>query len=323
MKKHTMILVLGLAMIFAYASARAQQATSGSSGADGQSGMQSANSQSTPMNRSDASTSPQPSANTAKVSDSDLQNAVKSKLASDPAFADVQAAVDKGTVTLDGTVNAKADRKKARDEVKSIPGVRKVKEHLTVNGNEMKNQPKTSSSAGPANQFFSAQEAAQGNASQNTAGSIAGNSQTSANPTSSAPQANAPEAGNMSQSGVSPQGTHNDVTTLQKEIEREIKNDPSLTDSTVTVNVSANSIELSGTVGSNKAKMNAERIAQSQAPDRKVNNNLRVTGAGNSDLNNGHSAISNGAPTTPSSSGTPPQQNQSNPQTQGDQTSPR
>ncbi|HEY3929558.1 MAG TPA: BON domain-containing protein [Candidatus Koribacter sp.] len=314
MKKPTMILVLGLAMIFAYASAKAQQPTSGNSGANGQSGMQNANNQSTPMNNTDASTSPQPSSNTAKVSDSDLQEAVKSKLASDPAFANVQAAVDKGTVTLDGTVNASADKKKAKDEVKSVAGVRRVKEHLTVNGNEMKNQPKSSSAAGPTSQFLSSQDAAQGNASQNTAGSIAGNSQTSANPSSSAPQATAPEAGSMSQSGTQPSGTHNDVVSLQKAIEKSIKNDPSLTDSTVTVNVLGDSIELNGTVGSEKAKMNAERIAQSQAQNRKVTNNLQVTGAGNSDLNSGHSAINNGATTTPSSAGTPPQQ-QTQPQT--------
>lgn len=293
MKRHTMILVLALAMIFAYASAKAQQSMGGSSSAASQSGMQSADSPSAPMNRTDAGTSPQPSANTAKVSDSDLQHAVRSKLAADPAFAEVQAAVDKGTVTLDGTVNAKEDKKKAKDEVKTIAGVRKVKEHLTVNGNAMKNQPRSNSPSGPGNHFLSAQDAAQGNASKNTAGSIAGNSQTSANPTSSAPQAAPPEAGTMSQTGAQPTGGMN---TLQKQIETSIKNDPSLTGSTVSVNVSENSIDLSGTVASNQARMNAERIAQSYAQSRKVNNNLEVTGAGGTS-----------APTTPSSAGTPPQ----------------
>ncbi len=306
MKKHTMFVVLALAMMFAYASAKAQMGGS-QAPMGGQTGAQNPNSPNNPnnpANRPDMGPdtqqqSPQASPNTAKVSDSDLQSAVKSKLASEPAFANIQAAVDKGEVTLDGTVNSKEDVKKAKNAVKSISGVRGVKEHLTVSGKEGSNAPKTSSASGPGMSFLSAQDAAQGNASQNTAGSIAGNSQTSANPTSSAPAAMQPEAGTMQQSGAAPTSAGGDMTTLQKQIETSIKNDSSLTDSTVTVNVSDSSIDLNGTVGNSKAKMNAERIAQSYAQNRKVNNNLQVTGAGNSDLNNGHSAMSNGSSTTP------------------------
>jgi osmotically-inducible protein OsmY len=306
MKKHTMFVVLALAMMFAYASAKAQMGGSqGSMG--GQTGTQNPNSPNNPnnpANRPDMGPdtqqqSPQASPNTAKVSDSDLQGAVKSKLATDPTFANIQAAVDKGKVTLDGTVNSKEDMKKAKNAVKSISGVRGVKEHLTVSGKEGANAPKASSASGPGMSFLSAQDAAQGNASQNTAGSIAGNSQTSANPPSSAPLAKQPEAGTMQQSGAAPTSVGGDMTTLQKQIETSIKNDPSLTDSTVAVNVSDSSIDLNGTVANSRAKMNAERIAQSYAQNRKVNNNLQVTGAGNSDLNNGHSAMSNGSSTTP------------------------
>ena len=115
------------------------------------------------------------------MSDSDLQNAVKTKLAADPAFANVQAAVEKGKVTLDGTVNSKDDKKKAKKTVQSIAGVRGVKEHLTVSGKESpgsqnNGNQKQMSNAGPGMAFLSSQDAAQGNASQNTAGSIAGNS---------------------------------------------------------------------------------------------------------------------------------------------------
>lgn len=328
MKKYTMLAVLGLAMIFAYASAQAQTAGHGQMG--GQTGMQNPNNPNNPNARPGVDMGPdnqsqqQANENTAKVSDSDLQNAVKSKLASDPAFANIQAAVDKGKVTLDGSVNSKEDKKKAKDAVKSIAGVRGVKEHLTVSGTK-DNAPKASSASGPGMAFMSSQDAAQGNASQNTSGSIAGNSQTSANPTSTAPQSNAPEAGTMPQSGATPAG--GGMMTLQKQIETQIKNDPSLTDSTVSVTVSENSIDLNGTVGSSKAKTNAERIAQSYAQNKKVNDNLQVTGAGNSDLNNGHSAMSNGTPTTPSSSTMPKgdssQMPQSDPQQQGDRTSPQ
>lgn len=333
MKKQTMFIVLALAMMFAYASAKAQMG--GSMGGQ-QPGMQNPNNPNSPNNPSNPANhpdmgpdmqNPPASPNTAKVSDSDLQNAVKSKLAADPAFANVQAAVENGKVTLDGTVNSNDDKKKAKDAVKSVAGVRGVKEHLTVNGKEGANAPKSNSAAGPGMAFLSTQDGAQGNASQNTAGSIAGNSQTSANPTNSAPQATAPEAGSMQQSGENPSGTGSGMTTLQKQVETSIKNDPTLTDSTVSVNVTDNAIDLNGTVGSAKAKMNAERIAQSYAQNRKVNDNLQVTGAGNSDLINGHSAMSNGTPTTPSNSTTPKgdssQSPQTSPQTQGDQTSPR
>jgi osmotically-inducible protein OsmY len=168
-----------------------------------------------------------------------------------------------------------------------------------ISGKESETAPKSSSASGPGMSFLGAQDAAQGNASQNTAGSIAGNSQTSANPSSSAPQSQAPEAGSMTQSGMTPAAATGDMSALQKRIETSIKNNASLADSSVTVNVSENAIDLNGTVGSNKAKMDAERIAQSYAQNRKVNDNLQVTGAGDSDLNNGHSAMSNGPTTTP------------------------
>jgi len=330
MKKYTMFLMLALAMTFAYASANAQQPMGGQPGMqnpNNPNNPNSPNSPNNPANRPDMTQQKQQdqqaNANTAKVSDSDLQTAVKDKLASDPAFANIQAAVEQGKVTLDGTVNSKDDKKKAKNAVKSIAGVRGVKEHLTISGKEGETAPKSSSASGPGMAFLSAQDAAQGNGSQNTAGSIAGNGQTSANPSSPAPQAATPEAGSMAQSGATPAGG---MTTLQKQIESSIKNDSSLTDSSVSVNVSENSIDLNGSVGSSKAKMQAERIAQSYAQNRKVNDNLQVTGAGNSDLSNGHSAMSNGTTATPSSTN-PPKDNsqmpQTNPQAQGDQTTPR
>ena len=80
----------------------------------------------------------------------------------------------------------------------------------------------------------------------------------------------------------------------------------------------ANAVNLNGTVGSNQAKMHAQQIAQSYAQNRKVNNNLVVSGAGNSDLNNGHSAMSNGA-----TQGTPKGDSSQAPQTSSpDQTTP-
>ena len=327
MKKHTMFVVLALAMMFAYASANAQKPMGGGSGTSQQPGMQSPNNPNNPNNNpvdmGPTQQTQQQQQQMPQVSDSDLQNAVKTKLAADPAFANVQAAVEKGKVTLDGTVNSKDDKKKAKKTVQSIAGVRGVKEHLNVSGKESpgsqnNGNQKQMSNAGPGMAFLSSQDAAQGNASQNTAGSIAGNSSTSANPNSSAQQATTPEAGTMQQSGMTPASASGQLT-LQKQIEMKIKNDRTLTDSTVNVAVSEKTVDLNGTVGSNQAKMHAQEIAQSYAQSRTVNNNLVVTGAGNSDLSNGHSAMSNGA-TQGTPKGESPQVPQSN--SPGDQTTP-
>ena len=65
---------------------------------------------------------------------------------------------------------------------------------------------------------------------------------------------------------------------LQSQIENAIRNEPSLNASHVVVNVSPESIDLSGTVGSGKDKLNAERIAQSFDGNRKMNDTLLITG---------------------------------------------
>ena len=65
---------------------------------------------------------------------------------------------------------------------------------------------------------------------------------------------------------------------LQSQIENAIRNEPSLSNSHVVVNVSAESIDLTGTVSSSKDKQNAERIAQSFDGNRKLNDTLMITG---------------------------------------------
>lgn len=60
------------------------------------------------------------------------------------------------------------------------------------------------------------------------------------------------------------------------------------------MNVSTESIDLGGTVGSSKDKQTAERIAQSFDGNRRLNDNLMITGHGHSDLASDHSAMNNG-----------------------------
>ncbi len=71
----------------------------------------------------------------AMVDDSTLNTQIKEQLSADPAMKNVQATVSNGVVNLDGTVASKADKKRAKQMVAAIPGVRKVHDKLTVNAN--------------------------------------------------------------------------------------------------------------------------------------------------------------------------------------------
>ncbi|MGB7554312.1 MAG: BON domain-containing protein [Candidatus Korobacteraceae bacterium] len=80
----------------------------------------------------------------------------------------------------------------------------------------------------------------------------------------------------------------------QSRIENALRNEPTLRDSHIVVNVSTESIDLGGTVGSSKDRQTAERLAQSFDGNRKLNDNLMITGHGHSDLAPDHSAMNNG-----------------------------
>jgi osmotically-inducible protein OsmY len=81
---------------------------------------------------------------------------------------------------------------------------------------------------------------------------------------------------------------------LQSRINDALRNEPTLGASHVVANVTDSGIELSGTVGSTKDKLTAERIASSFNGNRKLTDNISVTGAGHSDLAPNHSALNNG-----------------------------
>jgi BON domain len=65
---------------------------------------------------------------------------------------------------------------------------------------------------------------------------------------------------------------------LQGRIQQALQSEPSLSASHVSVSVTDNAIELSGTAASSKDKETAERIAQSFDGNRKFNDKLTVTG---------------------------------------------
>lgn len=85
-------------------------------------------------------------------------------------------------------------------------------------------------------------------------------------------------------------GSQESNPSLQSKIEQAIRSQAALAASHVSVNVSYTEIALSGTVSSTQDKLTAERLAESFDGNRKLNDNLVVTGQGRSDLAPGQSA---------------------------------
>lgn len=85
---------------------------------------------------------------------------------------------------------------------------------------------------------------------------------------------------------------------VQSQIENALRNEPALTATHVGVSVTDTAIELSGTVGSSKDKLAAERIAQSFGANRKLSDKLTVTGHGHSDMAQDHPAMNNSGTST-------------------------
>jgi len=246
-------------------------------------------------------------------------------------FNNVQVAVDDGKVTLTGSVPSKEDRKRAKELAKAVPGVKSVKEKLTIDANAPAASAGTSTSG-----------SADMSAQQNTAGSISGNTTAASGTQSAAPSASASTStstgssttggvsgaasastpSSTSTSGQTTGGVSGSTTTtgdaasmsgnstpgttagatagqttgttaattgatgstasetsdLQGKIENALKAEPTLSSSSVMVNVSGDNIELSGSVPSGKQKQTAKRIAQSFAGNRKVVDRITVTG---------------------------------------------
>ena len=70
---------------------------------------------------------------------------------------------------------------------------------------------------------------------------------------------------------------------VKSDIQTAFRNEPTLTSSNIAVNVTDDSIELSGSAPSAKDRDEAKRIAQSFAGNRKVVDNMKVGGSGSSD----------------------------------------
>ncbi len=146
-------------------------------------------------------------------------------------------------------------------------------------------------------------QTAQSETQNNTAGSISGN----ASPTNTTPAQNpstpvappntapgttpdptqptidksAPPQSSTASSGMSASGP-TDSATLKGQLESAFQAEPTLTGSSIQVNVTDTTVELTGTVPGQKEKTTAKRIAQSYAGNRKVIDKMTVSGRGNS-----------------------------------------
>ncbi len=118
-----------------------------------------------------------------------------------------------------------------------------------------------------------------------------GNATAQSSASQSAPSANS--AGSAG-TPAPPSSDANNNAGLQSRIDEALRNEPTLGASHVVSNVTDSGIELTGTVGSTKDKQTAERIASSFDGNRKLTDNIVITGAGHSDLAPNHPAMNNG-----------------------------
>jgi osmotically-inducible protein OsmY len=84
-----------------------------------------------------------------KVDDSTLERQVHEQLATRAEFSNVQVRVKDGVVHLEGSVPRKEDRKEVKNLAESIPGVRGVKEKLTINANAGASASNSTGAAAP------------------------------------------------------------------------------------------------------------------------------------------------------------------------------
>lgn len=228
---------------------------------------------------------------TPKVDDDTLMRQVQEQLTTSSEFNNVKTSVKDGVVTLEGSVPRKEDRKQARQVVESVPGVRKVKEKLSV-------APAGSSATTGTGAVGGASGTGSTNpeTSNNNAGSIAGNASAASGTaagtasmgqagasSSSAPSMNpgttpgANEGGTAGTASAESAGTTlPDNASLQGQLQTAFKNDPNLRNDNVTTNVTDDTIELTGTVANGKERQTAKAIAESYAGNRKVVDHLTV-----------------------------------------------
>ncbi len=238
----------------------------------------------------------------ARVDDQQLERQVRQQLSSRPEFQNIEVSVKNAVVDLKGSVPKKDDRKEAAELAKAVPGVRRVREHLSIGApraGEAATASKQHEEAGetPGEEAAEKQQGEKAPAGQNTAGSIAGNTSEAAGEAAGAAQQGT-TAGVTGQSGATGQASGADAQ-VQSQIQQAIQSQPALASSNVNVNIINNQVILSGAVASDQAKQQAEQIAQQHAGSMQVINNINVgsSASASSGATGGVSGAATGAQT--------------------------
>ena len=348
MKKHSLLLTLGLALATTYGLAQTGQT---GSQAGQYPSSQSPTTQQQPSTQAPTTTTPGPdqtaspsSAATAPDNDA-LAQQVQQKLSTEPALKSVQVEAKKGVVTLSGTVPSKADRKHAEELAKSVQGVKKVHAKLKVSPNAAGTTsgaaevPSPSAAGSEAGNTSAEAGVEQGNRepgsmtsstqAENQQGAESSSTQAGAQ-TQQSPGTAQTEPGQtqpgMTQQGVqtpnNQMGTAQSATQIQSEIQNALQQQGTLSGTNIQTNVTDTDVELTGTVATPDQKQTAERIAGSYAGSRRVVNHITVSSLSGQTGNPGTPATTqpqtmpgqgNVNPQVPPRQTPPPQQNPQNP----------
>ena len=311
MKRHSLLLTLGLALATSYglaqtgqAGSQAGQYPSSQSPTTQQPGTQAPQTSTTPgQTTGPEQTQASPSSATSAPDNDTLAQQVQQKLSTEPALENVQVEAKKGVVTLSGSVASKADRKQAEELAKSVPGVKKVHAKLKVNSNaaattsgaaEMPAPSAAGSEAGntsaeagvqqgnqePGSMSGSAQGENQQQGAQSSSAQAGVNAQAQPSPGAAQTEPGQTQPG-MTQQGVetpnNQMGPAQSTTQIQSEIQNALAQQGTLSGSNIQVNVTDTDVELTGTVAAPDQKQTAERIAGSYAGSRRVVNHITVS----------------------------------------------
>jgi osmotically-inducible protein OsmY len=264
--------------------------------------------------------------------DQAIQRQVQAQFAHKAEFQNVSVSVDDGVVTLEGSVPTKIERRQAKALARSVNGVKKVQERLTLSGDGVSGPGTVANTTTTAQNdagSISGNTKAQAGTAQGTSamsqtpsstaapslnrgtqpanagstggisGAAVGNSAATAPPSSnigagaSNPPSPPPPVARTSAPARQPQDTIFGLSTvdtagLASKINTALKNDPTLANNNVMVNVSDQGVEVTGSVDTGKEKLTAMRIAQSYAGNFKVVD--RVTLAGRTPATNAQQA---------------------------------
>lgn len=241
----------------------------------------------------------------ASPADQALARQILAQFAHKAEFQNVNVSVADGVVTLEGSVPTKVERRQAKALARGVNGVKKVQEHLSLSGAGVSG-PGTAASTETTAQnnagSISGNENTEGGNAQGTSaqtangGGISGaavntppSSTVGAGTPALPPPPHMPVARATNPQAQSQQPafglTTVDTASLASRINSALKNDPTLANNNVMVNVGDQGVEVTGTVDTGKEKLTAMRIAQSYAGNFKVVD--RVTLAGHAPGANG------------------------------------